>query len=213
MKVEHHVSGDLLLAYGTGSLDEATSLLVATHLALCPASRHELCLVEEVFGVMLDSIPVGAALDEAVIDAMTSGPRFTPTVPVESGSFILPQPLRDRAGGDVGDLCWRALGGGIRQVPLRTSGTATTARLLSIPAGRGVPDHGHGGFEATLVLAGTFYDRENWYRRGDISFADPNVVHQPVAGPETDCICLAVTDAPLRFHSFLPRLLQPILGL
>ena len=42
MKVEHHVSGDLLLAYGTGSLDEATSLLVATHLALCPASRHEL---------------------------------------------------------------------------------------------------------------------------------------------------------------------------
>ena len=163
--------------------------------------------------MMLDSIPVGAALDEAVIDAMTSGPRFAPTVPVESGSFILPQPLRDRAGGDVGDLCWRALGGGIRQVPLRTSGTATTARLLSIPAGRGVPDHGHGGFEATLVLAGTFYDRENWYRRGDIAFADPNVVHQPVAGPETDCICLAVTDAPLRFHSFLPRLLQPILGL
>ncbi|MCY4208945.1 MAG: ChrR family anti-sigma-E factor [Roseovarius sp.] len=213
MSVEHHVGGDLLLAYGAGSLDEATSLLVATHLALCPASRQELGLVEEVFGVMLGSIPVDAELDESMLDAMISSPRLALAIPATSGSFVLPQPLRDRAGGDVGDLNWRALGGGIRQVPLRTNDTATRARLLSIPAGRSVPDHGHGGFEATLVLAGTFYDREKWYRRGDVAFADPNVVHQPVAGPEADCICLAVTDAPLRFRSLVPRLLQPLFGL
>ena len=214
MSVEHHVGGDLLLAYGTGSLDEATSLLVATHLALCPACRHELDLVEEVCGAMLESMPTGAPVDEAMLDAVTLDPgRPAPAVPAASGPFVLPQPLRDYAGGDAGDLRWRALGGGIRHVPLRTSGTDTTARLLSIPAGRNVPDHGHGGFEATLVLAGSFYDRDTWHRRGDVALADPTVVHQPVAGPEADCICLAVTDAPLRFRSLVPRLLQPILRL
>ena len=214
MSVEHHVGDDLLLAYGTGSLDEATSLLVATHLALCPACRRELDLVEEICGAMLESMPTDAPVDEAMLDAVTTEPvPPAPAVPTASGPFVLPQPLRNHTGGDAGDLRWRALGGGMRHVPLRTSGTATTARLLSIPAGRSVPDHGHGGFEATLVLAGSFYDRDTWHRRGDVALADPTVVHQPVAGPEADCICLAVTDAPLRFRSLVPRLLQPILGL
>ena len=114
MSVEHHVGGDLLLAYGTGSLDEATSLLVATHLALCPACRHELDLVEEVCGAMLDVV------------ASCPG-RPAPTVTAEPGPFVLPQPLRDYAGGDAGTLRWRALGGGIRHVPFRTGGTDTIA--------------------------------------------------------------------------------------
>ncbi|MGB1033531.1 MAG: transcriptional regulator, partial [Primorskyibacter sp.] len=32
-----------------------------------------------------------------------------------------------------------------------------------------------------------------------------------IADVSEACICLAVTDAPLRFTSFLPRLLQPFL--
>ena len=211
MNVVHHVDGDLMLAYGAGSLDEATSLLVATHLALCPACRSDLDLVEEVCGTMIASMPSSTSVDETTFDAVTSGPRrAAPEPPSATGPFVLPQPLRDHVGGDADELKWRALGGGIRQVLLRTAGTATSARLLSIPAGGSVPDHGHGGFEATLVLAGSFYDREMWYRRGDVSLADSTVVHQPVAGPEADCICLAVTDAPLRFRSFVPRLLQPL---
>lgn len=214
MNVVHHVDGDLLLAYGAGSLDEATSLLVATHLALCPACRSDLDMVEEVGGSLMASMPSGAPVEEATLDAVTAGQRHTASeVSEAAGPFVLPQPLRDHAGGDVGSLRWRTLGGGIRQVPLRTGGMATSARLLSIPAGRSVPDHGHGGFEATLVLAGSFYDRETWYRRGDVSLAGPTVVHQPVAGPEADCICLAVTDAPLRFRSLVPRLLQPLFGI
>ena len=220
MKIEHHVGEDLLLAYAAGTLDEATSLLVATHLALCPACRADLDLAQTIGGVLLDRTEAAVPADEGVLEAVldtpdnTVSPRETSgqtSIDVRCGAFVLPQPLRDYAGGDSAELAWRAVGGGIRKFALKTSDAGATAMLLSIPAGKAVPDHGHHGFEATLVLAGSFYDRGTWYRRGDVEIADQGVVHQPMAGPEEDCICLAVTDAPLRFSNLIPRLLQPFL--
>jgi putative transcriptional regulator len=35
--------------------------------------------------------------------------------------------------------------------------------------------------------------------------------HTPVALAGQDCICLAATDAPLRFRGLIPRLAQPLL--
>jgi putative transcriptional regulator len=126
---------------------------------------------------------------------------------------VLPQPLRDYTDGDVDGLRWRSLGGGVRHLPIDTGSSRAKARLLYIPAGSKVPDHGHRGLELTLVLAGSFYDEGAWFRRGDVEEADATVEHQPVAGPEEACICLAVTDAPLRFRSLIPRLAQPFLGI
>ncbi len=221
MTIEHHVGDELLLAYGAGTLDEATSLLVATHLALCPVCRSDLDLAETVGGALMDCEKAGAPADETMLDAATKSPTTGEgdagaarvDYPAPSGPFVLPRPLRDYAGSDVGGLRWRAVGGGIRQVPLISGRYGMTARLLRIPAGKSVPDHGHRGFEATLVLAGAFYDRGSWYRRGDVEVVDTAVVHRPAAGPEEDCICLAVTDARLKFRTAIPRLLQPIHGI
>ena len=219
MTIEHHVGDEQLVAYGAGTLDEATSLLVAAHLALCPACRSDLELAEAVGGALIDCARPGAPADEAKLDAVARGiagegrASAAAAPPEPPGPFVLPQPLRGYAGGDVAELRWRAVGGGIRQVPLKTRGAGATARLLSIPAGKSVPDHGHSGFEATMVLAGSFYDRGSWYRRGDVAIADSAVVHRPVAGPEEDCICLAVTDARLKFMAPIPRLLQPFHGI
>ena len=42
----------------------------------------------------------------------------------------------------------------------------------------------------------------------DVPFADDAVIHQPVAGQECDCICLAVTDAPLKMTGPFGRILN-----
>jgi putative transcriptional regulator len=74
-----------------------------------------------------------------------------------------------------------------------------------------VPNHGHRGIELTLVLQGAFVDDGGRFARGDIEIADEELDHTPVADDAEDCICLAATDAPLRFSSWVPRLAQPFL--
>jgi len=103
---------------------------------------------------------------------------------------------------------WRPVGMGVRQAILR-SGPGATARLLYIPAGSAVPDHSHRGRELTLVLQGAFQDEDGRFGPGDIEIADQAVQHTPTAEAGLPCICLAATDAPLRFRSLLPRLAQP----
>ncbi len=98
---------------------------------------------------------------------------------------------------------------GIRQCIL-ASGRQGSARLLSIPPGRAVPDHSHNGLELTLVLQGAFSDETGCFGVGDLELADQSLEHTPVADDGAECICLAATDAPLRFSSLIPSLLQPI---
>ena len=98
---------------------------------------------------------------------------------------------------------------GVRQAILKT-GPGASARLLYIPAGQSMPDHGHRGMELTLVLQGAFSDSEDRFGPGDIEIATEDLEHTPVAEAGVACICLAVTDAPLRFMGLIPRLLQPL---
>jgi putative transcriptional regulator len=117
-------------------------------------------------------------------------------------------PLEDYIGGDLSAVKWKSLGMGVRQAILPTS-KAASARLLYIPAGQSVPDHGHRGTELTLVLQGAFRDDTDRFGVGDLEIATEELEHTPVAEAGQDCICLAATDAPLRFNALIPRLLQP----
>lgn len=220
MTINHHPSDDLLLAYAAGDLAEAWSLVIATHLALCPVCRQTVRDAESIGGALIDELTpetlAGDALEKtlaraAVAEAATV---VAPAAAIDSGPVpTLPQPLRDYAGGDVGDLSWRRLGRGAYHIPLVKSGGGEIARLLKIPAGKPVPEHGHNGLELTMVLCGSFADDSGRFARGDVETADADLVHQPVAEPGEDCICLAVTDAPLHFRSPLVRLAQPLIGI
>jgi putative transcriptional regulator len=127
-------------------------------------------------------------------------------------SSVFPTPLQDYVGGDLDAVEWRRIGGGVSQAVLETSDRATV-RLLRIPAGVAVPDHGHRGMELTLVLQGAFRDDTDRFGPGDIEVANEEMVHQPVAEAGLDCICLSATDAPLRFSGILPRMAQRVFGI
>ena len=206
MTIRHHLSDPLLIGYAAGSLPEAFSLVVATHISMCDECRARLGAFEAVGGALLDSESVALAPGSmettlARLEAPDTLPRVTPSA--------LPAPLGDYIGGDLAAVKWQSLGMGVRQAILPTAKGAT-ARLLYIPAGQSVPDHGHRGTELTLVLQGAFRDETDRFGPGDIEIANEELDHTPVAEIGGPCICLAATDAPLRFNSLIPRLLQPL---
>ena len=217
--IKHHLGDDILMAYSAGNLPEAFSLMVAAHLSLCDTCRARLAAFDAVGGAVLEDTTLDAfdddtvAMDEdsleAVFAAIDAAPEFE-DVPVMRKPGVLPPPLQDYVGGDIDAIKWRPIGMGVKQAILATDNDAT-ARLLYIPAGAAVPDHGHKGKELTMVLQGAFSDEVDTFARGDVETADQDLSHTPVADIGEDCICLAVTDAPLKFNSLLPRLLQPLL--
>jgi putative transcriptional regulator len=214
--IRHHLNDDLLLAYAAGILSEGWSLAVACHLAMCPECRGQLALAEAAGGILIDELePADGPADswsrlKARLDAEGAPAPVLPKA--QPAAAVLPEPLRSYLGGDLADLKWRNLGTA-KQIQIKTGDETTQARLLCIAAGKPVPEHTHGGREITLVLKGRFHDEVDSFGPGDIEDADGDLMHQPVADAEEDCICLAITDAPLKFRSRLVRLVQPILGI
>lgn len=207
-KIEHHVPDNLLIAYASGSLGHAFSLVVASHVSLCPDCRASLEAHCAVGGALLDD-DSGASVDQAIkSDLMRRLDDVADeSAPVYGRVGPLPGPVVAELGGAAPR--WRPLGFGVRQHILSNTAEGSV-RLLSIPAGQSVPDHSHGGLEMTLVLQGSFSDETGRFETGDVEIADEHLEHTPVAGAGETCICLAATDAPLQFRSLVPRILQPV---
>jgi putative transcriptional regulator len=216
----HHPPEELLLDYAAGSADEPTSLMLATHLTLCPDCRDVVALFESAGGALLEEIEPAALAPDALDCLLArldepvplSVPRSPPHSPAVGGApHPLPEPLRSYVGGDLNAIRWKRVMRGVEQAGIAVGGRAgkVKARLLRIKPGIKIPRHTHAGTELTLVLTGGFTDGPGHYLRGDVSFSDGEVDHSPVADEDGECICLTVTDAPLRLTGPLMRLLNP----
>ncbi len=212
-EIKHHLTDALLMGYAAGTLPEAFNLVVATHISMCDDCRAALAEFEAVGGeVMMTSESAEMAEDSltATLDKIANAPSAPKVRPRTSGLF--PTPLQDYVNGDLDAVKWRKIGGGVSQAVLPTSKGATV-RLLHIPAGTAVPDHGHRGTELTLVLQGAFVDETDRFAAGDVEVANEDLNHTPVAEAGMDCICLAATDAPLKFNGLMPRIVQRFVGI
>lgn len=218
MAALHHPQSDTLWAYAAGTLDEASSVLVASHLALCPECRADVARMEAMGGEMLEdagTVSISSSLDD--IMARLDGPVFVKAqsqpIKTPANDTILPRPLRDYVGSSVDTVKWRGLTSGVEYFDLPVRAKGRRARLLKIAPGTRVRSHGHGGEEMTMVLAGGYTDEFGSYARGDVETADVTQVHQPVADAGEPCICLTVTRGALIpsaifsvINRFFPRL-------
>ncbi|WP_299927065.1 ChrR family anti-sigma-E factor [uncultured Pelagimonas sp.] len=204
--ITHHIPDSMMAAYASGNLPHPFAVVVATHVSLCAECRAALGAHQTVGGALLersDHVSVSAGLKSDLM-AMLDDP-------------VVPEPIFERQGIYPGPVVealkgkpprWKTLGMGVKQSILSETGGGSV-RLLYIPAGQAVPDHSHNGLELTMVLQGSFSDETGRYSAGDVEIGDEDLEHTPIADAGDACICLAATDAPLRFNAFVPRLLQP----
>jgi putative transcriptional regulator len=212
MTIAHHPADELLLSYAAGATNEAVSLVVATHLALCPQCRRAVSTAEAVGGVMLESekpVPLDDDALQSVLSRLDAAPDAKPAA--SRGAFLAPEPLRAYLDSDLDRVKWTNLGGGIYFKPLFRRGQARTYLIRSKP-GSSAGWHTHHGEELTLCLSGGYTDETGQYARGDLQSTTPEILHRPVADEGEDCIVLAMSSAGLRFRNPLTGLIARWFG-
>lgn len=213
---------ELLMAHAAGRLPEPLALIVGTHLALCPEARSRYCRFLTLGGLILETAEPASLAPDALARLLERLDQEEPAAIRQSPAAFpaatagpvprLPRPLRDYLSPSLETQRWRCYGHAAElELRLPTPGYRTS--LMRVRAGRQVPQHTHEGHELTLVLEGGFRDETGHYRRGDLAIADGTIDHRPTADAGPDCLCLVVTDAPLRLTGMFGRLLSPFLRL
>ncbi len=217
MTIIHHADDATLMGYAAGTLSEALSSVVASHVTVCPRCRAEVARMERIGAVMMAALP-GAAL--------LAPPPRTPdrdTVMTDEGDHVLaaidrggdiPAPLSRLVGSDLSSVQWKRLGFGVWHVPLALSpGAPGDLRLIKVAPGQAMPEHGHGGSELSLILAGSYTDKIGRFGVGDVADLDDEVEHKPVADRVTGCICVIASEQKAQFKGLFARIVQPFVGL
>ena len=218
MTVHHHLDDATRVRYASGDLDEAFSVVVAAHLAMCESCRRDMHGAEEIGGRLLETgetADLGAdAFDRLMrrLDDDDQAIAVPASGPVSGGDPDgVPAPLRRLIGPSLDAVAWKRVAPGVRKHEIAlSSGSGSSLYLMRIAPGKAVPEHGHGGAEMTLVLTGAYRDELGRFGPGDIADLDEHVEHRPKVDPEAPCICLVATEAPTRFKGVFSRLLQPL---
>ncbi|RUO25592.1 transcriptional regulator [Aliidiomarina minuta] len=216
--IKSHPSEAMLNSFVSGTLSPALSLIVATHIDMCPRCQHIVSELEQELAEQMLATPanLGSADSQMMLEAIFNSQEpvieqsseadneSAGLITLEGKQFHLPRALarqRDRIGP------WNKMVGKLWRAPLNLS-TEETTNLIYMAEHSGVPEHTHKGMEATLVINGRFNDEFDSYTDGDFILLDGSRQHTPQTSDE-DCLTLAVMDQPLHFTSGLSRLLNP----
>jgi len=217
---KHHPDDATLLSYAAGSLSPGAQMLLQCHLACCEHCRHRVADAEAIGGDLLEHLPqssMRASVDDifAKLDLLDAEPSLESKAVHFERPDWLPEWAEPVAQWLEKDQNWQRLAPGISQIKFDQPNFSgdKAVRLLKISPGTCMPRHGHSGSELTLILSGSYCDETGRLCSGDVADLDPDINHQPIADRDQDCICLIVTDAPLKFDGWIPKLMQPFFGL
>ena len=210
--IRYHPDARFLTDYAAGSLPTSQALCVATHLHYCASCRVKIRDLTEL-GAELFSRQSAAAVEGAEFDRLMQRIESQPEAnewramvrPINVVS-ILPRAVHKLTNGNLNELRWRRIGRNVRLSRLNVGDRQRETSLLFIKAGGSVPEHKHKGDEITVILRGSFSDREDKYSVGDFIVRTKRETHRPVASQDQDCLCLTTLDEPIVMSNWLLRL-------
>jgi len=212
------------MKFAAGQLNNALGVLIACHLEQCDHCKSKVASYEALGGDILSELPETQEVSDAMLPSLLSklDASADSNVNIDSANsghydslminnMNIPRPLRRFIPAEFAQLQWSGFSSSIKEFVLPLTDDGLTAKLYKIAAGKELPEHTHKGNEFTLVMEGSFTDNFGIYQPGDFILADTSTRHQPKAANDSDCICFAVMDAPLKMTGFFGRMLNPFM--
>ena len=215
--MKYHPDIELLLQYSSGQLAPSLAVAIGLHQQQCKFCQQQIDELESVGGDTIESLPSQPINDESIIlkdfnsllNDIDSLPETNSSS--EYDGLAVAQhdiPLVDTLSKQEFDqLPWQRIGLKMWKATIPMDDPGYELEILKFSPFAKIPQHTHDGNEFTLVLQGDFHDHQDSYCEGEFITQNHSHEHQPKAG-RNGCICLAVTDAPLKFTGTLGPLLN-----
>ena len=212
MNPRRHPSAAVLADFVAGSLPAAREIVVATHAGSCPECASQIAVLEAVGGALLEELSPTPMSEDSLSLVLGRSERPPPhpaaaPPPAPSDWIKVPSAVREAA------RRRRWVAPGVWVAPVTESSDGLRAFLLRIAPGMSVPRHTHRGVEMVCVLKGRFDDDGVLHEPGDFAESVTELVHEPRATPDGECVCLFAVEGRLRPLDWLGRLFQPFVGI
>lgn len=195
----------LLLDYAAGRLDEAKNLIIAAHVSMSRTARLYLEHYESLGGYVLEQGCAPVSLCESALDnilGQIDTPESDETIPQKiafPGKLDVPAPLQECLGMQRRTPGWKFMYPGFKTFKVDLDCKNSHTRFLKVAPAKKTPHHTHGGMEITLVLDGAYEDEFGRYQSGDLIIKDEHHTHSPQSCAQDGCICMIVSDTPIKF--------------
>lgn len=217
-----HPDTKWLSEYAAGTLPDSQALCVSTHVAYCQKCKQEVSELTQlgalVFNTQSNDSESAPQLLQNILSHINKNPSQTDATSQQTssqpvtGHTELPSAIKTLIPEGTDNLPWKKIGPRISIAKLNNLGDTRSVALHKLQPGSTVSDHDHHGLEITVVLDGSFSDKDGQYFPGDFLVREAGEVHSPCASNDEECLCLTVCDAPVRFTGFFTRLLNPLLA-
>ena len=214
----HHPDEELLATYSAASLPLSQALCISTHIEHCHECASKAQRLNLVGGELMQqlkpALPSSAFKKSLLdnIDALSEKQEKDDENTERQGNIpSVPHCLTQFINDDYDELDWKRVSPDIHSFELCRDSNGAKVELLKIKAGGTSSKHTHMGDEYTVILEGSFSDEDGVYGQGDFMLRDSSHQHTPVATQDSECICLAVTEAPIQLMGFFGRLLNPLI--
>ena len=217
----HNVAIDeeAITDYVLGALSPAKHIIVACQSEIAKSVAERVAFQEEIAASMLEDTesqslsPLFMGNVLASLPAQESANENDIEHPVDG---LAPKSLRHMLGHGLQDLKWKSLVPGVAVHDIlgnRKTKDGDRLYLLKAKGGMRMPDHSHNGEEWTLILTGSYTIGDKRFTRGDLHIEDETETHAPHIDEGEDCICLVMTQGPLKMQGWLPKVVQRVVGI
>lgn len=219
-----HPTDNALAEFSAGSLDWALSIPVSAHIELCPECKQKVAEYNIVGGSVLQQVKPISVKENSFEQLMTriKTNKKNPTTPnddkkqdeqpLDERTRHLPRVIQKLVPQNK-PLKWSSLTPKLKSALLTTGQNKYEVRFLKIKSGGKVAEHDHTGLEVTLVLEGSFSDANGIYAPGDYIEQKPGEIHKPIAAQNQDCLCLLISEGPVKLTGLMGKIVNPFLSI
>ena len=202
--------------YAAGNLSPAKHAVVACQSEICEEVSSRVAFQEQIAASMIEQVQTKALSPLFMGNVLANLPLQDAPSSDTDYKNNAPETLKHLLGCGLDKIKWKSLIPGVAVHDVlgdRHNKTGDRLYLLKAKGGMQMPNHGHNGEEWTLILKGSYNVGDKTFARGDLHIEGDDEIHSPHINEGEDCICLVMTQGPLKMQGLVPRLLQPLIGI